>query len=1007
MEWKAFWIGSIFTAIFLEAIQGQLEADVIRYRIQEGSPVGTFVGDVAGDSGLLDILPEDAMQDIQYNFLDATGAFMNSHPYLAISPETGILTTAQVIDREKFCSTRSTCYLDVEVAISPTAYFQVINIRLEIQDVNDNTPDFGQLTAFIDIPESALVGSGYTLPLASDPDGLEYGITAYSIESRSGVPFELQVIPNIQDPLSLELVVREPLDRETVAGYEFYVVARDGGTPAKTARLKVNVTVTDINDNHPVFRSEQYTVRVMENSVVPKQLISVSATDADYGANGRITYEFSSTTRDNFGHLFEVDQDSGMITLVEPLDREEVSEYTLTVTARDRGVGSRLASTNVIVTVLDDNDNNPKVNVNSPTEDGKPVVSEAASIGTFIALVSVTDSDLGQNGVVTCTVNSSKFDIRPLQKRKYKIVTASIFDRESTEVYNITLTCHDHGTPMQVTNTLVSIQIGDENDHAPVFDQAFYEAEVEENSPPGMTVAQVKATDNDAGANAQITYTLYGQLSHYFEVDPMSGIITTHTELDHETYSELSITVGAKDNGDPQLSSNTEVRIKVKDVNDEAPIFTQDVYTFVAVENKPRGFELGRVEAFDRDAAPFNHITYAITDTINRTSGLNVFDLDKDSGIISTKVTLDRETTPVYFLIIAASNEGFEGLTGTATVTIFVADDNDNAPVLDFPNKDNNTVTISSHANEHDIVTQIRSHDLDTGHNAAVSYELRMYDEAFWDAFIIDSLSGLVYVNKDLSYITEFTTIKVKVTATDQGTITLAAQGDLFVHVDPNLKVIVDIPTDYNDSGAHDDRKQGEEDNMFVIIVVVAISGVLIIILLTAIIFVLLRSRRSRHESRNGVKALPSSASNVGKTVEANKYVTEEVEWIKGDPETGSQLSDSKVLYKKPLKQNNTKAGRASPAVVSCIFSQLRKNDSISQENVLPVIILMLEIVRMNTLLGFQYILPLQESNIWWGFLVMLHEPFPIVLDGMVDDIHGFWAQRWSADIGNAENSPE
>ncbi|ELT94275.1 hypothetical protein CAPTEDRAFT_182259 [Capitella teleta] len=912
----------ILSALFVAAA-GQ--DSTIKYQISEGVAIRTVIGDVAVDSGVIGEYPPSTLQEISYILLDQNGAFISSHPYLSINRDTGILSTSSEIDREAFCPGRAVCEINVDVATSSANYFHVIGITLTIIDVNDNAPDFGQATAFIDIPESALVGSGFPLPLASDPDGSEFGITSYNIESRLAVPFEIQVIPNIQDPLSLELVVTEQLDRERIPDYEFTVIAKDGGNPAKRASMRVNVTVTDINDNHPEFKLNKYQSRIKENSDVPKTLVTVEATDADTGPNGRITYELASSTRQNYGNIFQLNEDSGILTLLQALDRELKDEYILTVTARDRGAGSRLATTTVEITVTDANDNSPVVNVNSMAEDGQPVVLEGSDPGVFVALVSVVDPDLGRNGAVNCLLDSSHFDIQPLQKRKYKIVSASTFDREIQDVYNVTLSCHDNGVPRQVTESVISIKVADINDHAPVFSQLLYEAEVKENVSPGLFVTQVTALDGDTGKNAEVSYELYGQLSHLFSVDAETGKITTQSELDHESFSDLTIHVVATDHGEPALSSNAEIKIKIIDVNDEAPIFTQESYTFVVVENKPRDFELGRIEAFDRDASPFNHITYSMTDFANQSSTMNVFNLEEASGVLTTKVSLDRETTSVYFMSVTAGNHGYPELTGTATVTIFVADDNDNAPVLDFPNTENYTVTISSHTNEGDAVTQLRSHDLDTGNNAAISYELRAYDEDQWDSFIVDSLSGLVYTNKDMSYLTEVTRIRLKVLATDHGTVTLDAQGDLEIILDPSIKVIPNIPHDYSDlGGAYDTRDDDGDNNLLVIIVVVAISGVLITILLVAIVFVLIRSRRNHRQERNGIK--PGTSAMVAKSPSiSNKYIVEDVEWVKGDPENGS-LSDGKVFYKKPLKQTNTKAGRNSPAVEDWEKNVLKNN---------------------------------------------------------------------------------
>ena len=165
----------------------------------------------------------------------------------------------------------------------------------------------------------------------------------------------------------------------------------------------------------------------------------------------------------------------------------------------------------------------------------------------------------------------------------------------------------------------------------------------------------MNATDRDTGKNGEIIYTLEDELSELFEINPITGIITAKAELDHEQVREISLKVVASDGGNPARSGEAQYIIYIQDVNDEAPIFSQSMYSFGVYENEDPGVEVGVINAVDLDDEPNNIIEFSLIPNELRE---DAFSIDRYSGSILTKVSLDRELQSVYYLIVEAYDKG-------------------------------------------------------------------------------------------------------------------------------------------------------------------------------------------------------------------------------------------------------------------------------------------------------------------------------------------------------------
>ena len=539
------------------------------------------------------------------------------------------------------------------------------------------------------------------------------------------------------------------------------------------------------------------TVRLPVRHVAGTSLLTVRAVDGDLADNGHVTYSLAGTDPDDViaRRLFAVNSTTGEVQLGETaaaLDREATAGYRLTVVARDLGVPPLSASATVDVAVWDVNDNAPRVAVSTLTPGDRPHVAEAAGAGTFVALVSVSDADAGDNGATSCRLepDATPFDLVELQRSaKYKIVTRAPLDRETAPEHRVNVTCRDHGRPPLVTAHPVTVAVADINDNPPYFVRDEYEFSVPENNAVGQTLGRVVAADRDAGDNARLEYVVVvGALASTvnFRVDAETGEVRAAAVLDHEAAPPdgYRFTVEARDRGAPALSAAVNVTVTVGDVNDVAPRFVDRAYTFVTAENQPRGSVVGRVRAVDPERGAFGVVRYSLQSAAAAAS----FDIDAVTGDITTRRLLDRELFPVHRLVAVASNPNASArLSGSADVTVYVSDVNDHAPVVQLPSVGDAgrfPVYVSSGLRRGRRATRIVAHDADAGDNAQLTFHLRGDD----DAFRVDRRTGVVYVQRDLSSITHQTFI-YRVTVVDRGVPPRSSSASLTIVVNSSIAV--------------------------------------------------------------------------------------------------------------------------------------------------------------------------------------------------------------------------
>jgi hypothetical protein len=558
--------------------------------------------------------------------------------------------------------------------------------------------------------------------------------------------------------------------------------------PLLLGSLLVDVTITDVNDNGPLFARPAGSggnltpseARLPESVPVGTPVHRITATDPDDGPNGEVTYEFASDTVRDYGDQFAIDSATGQIYTRSTFDHERQAVYVLYVVASDGGVTDRKsAQTSVVVRIDDVNDNAPRIRVNGLTNAvPRPEIGNGSEAGAFVAHLTVDDPDAGQSGRFHCriTTGSELFELKQLYATEFKVVVAAgarITTPNLSSVLRLAISCRDNGIPEMTSTLPLEVAVIARNDHAPVFQRSEYRFDVIENSSAGTAVGRVESKDVDSGPGGHVTYrveALGKDQKCPVKVEPETGLMTVAADglnvepFDRERSPSCELEVIASDGGQPTRSSRVRVTIVVADVDDESVHFHSDRYSFVITENQPAGTEVGTVSASDADLPPFNEVTYYI-DEESHISGLSAdggngemivdawnelgltggtaFSVDPYTGRISTTVSLDRELIPRYTLrLVATSTCHGMSSSATSTVVIDVADLNDNDPVFEFPSdtediitrKRNNVVIvvlntadnvpIASSLPEAPPLATVRATDSDTGPNAVIEYRL-------------------------------------------------------------------------------------------------------------------------------------------------------------------------------------------------------------------------------------------------------------------------------------------
>ncbi|XP_057687767.1 protocadherin-17 isoform X2 [Corythoichthys intestinalis] len=641
----------------------------LNYSVPEEQGPGTVIGNIAKDArlGLEQIGQGGQGKKANFRVLE------NSAPHLIdVDPQSGLLYTKQRIDRETLCKRNLKCQLSMEVFANDK---EICMIKIDIQDINDNSPVFPSDQIDIDISENAVPGTRFPLTSAHDPDAGENGLKTYQITRDDYNLFSLEVKSRGDGTKFPELVIQRPLDREERNHHTLILSATDGGEYPRSGTMQINVKVIDSNDNSPAFDQPAYVVEIPENAPPGKVLIDLNATDPDEGNNGQVVYSFSGYAPERIRELFSIDPRTGVIKIQGEIDYEESPVIEIDVQAKDLGPNPIPGHCKVTVKVQDRNDNWPSIGFVSVRQGA---ISEAAPPGTVIALVRVTDKDSGRNGQLQCRVlGNVPFKLEENYDNFYTVVTDRPLDREAQDEYNVTIVAKDNGIPPLNSTKSFTVKILDENDNVPRFTKSVYLLQIPENNIPGEFLGSVLAHDPDLGQNGTVYYSIInsnvsgGDVNTFVNVNAANGAIYAVRSFNYEQIKYFDFKVLARDAGSPHLESNATVRISVLDVNDNIPVIVlpllqNDTAEIHVPRNVGVGYIVTTVRAVDNDYGESGRLTYEISDGNEE----RLFDIDPVTGEVRTSHPFWDNVNPIVELIIRVSDHGKPTLTAAARLII-------------------------------------------------------------------------------------------------------------------------------------------------------------------------------------------------------------------------------------------------------------------------------------------------------------------------------------------------
>ncbi|XP_068141663.1 LOW QUALITY PROTEIN: cadherin-related tumor suppressor [Drosophila tropicalis] len=694
----------------------QFTNSTFTFSIPENAPADTFVGKLTA-------VDKDIGRNAELSFYLATQT-----QDFTIDTRNGFIKTLRSFDREALVSKMNdedrrsgsgdgnVNYLMLDAIVrdngQPQRFQDKVKVKVIITDVNDNAPEFLRGPYHVTLSEGSPEGTHIIHIFTQDADEGLNGDVYYSLFSgNEGGHFNL-------DGATGQLSLARHLDRESQDLHVLTIVARDAAlVQPLSSNTTITIVVLDENDNAPEFTQSSSEVSVPETSPIGTELMRFRASDADQGLNSQVVF---SITAGNRRDTFHIDSISGSLYLHKSLDYEDITRYSLNITASDCGTPSLFTTLLYNVLIVDDNDNAPVF----PSTAIVRQIKEGIALKTPIVTVTADDPDSELNGKVTYAISKQE----PTEERTGGgrhfgintetgvIYTLREIDRESIDTFRLTVVATDRALPPQhqlSTAKLVTVIVEDINDNAPIF--VSMNAAILPIS--GGNVMQVLARDADSSSNGLVTYEIVGGQHEHFQLQRNTGHITFRppsSAAPREIRYQLALKATDEAVQSERKSSETYITIITPgNTGQDVPVFEQQDAIFGSVyENEPIGTSILTVTAHLEGTEIEYYMTNVTSEPGSSGQVDRLFDIDAKLGILSTAVELDREAGfDNYEVEVYAIALGGQPRTAHTKVKVTILDKNDSPPeFLDMPFAFN----VSEDLEIGHTIATIRAHDPDT-----------------------------------------------------------------------------------------------------------------------------------------------------------------------------------------------------------------------------------------------------------------------------------------------------
>ncbi|KAA8593994.1 hypothetical protein FQN60_004828 [Etheostoma spectabile] len=583
-------------------------------RVPEDTLIGTVITQVTGND-------VDSGPALSYTLhLDA-----KSQGVFGIHRYGGGVSLTGLLDYEE------RTWYTLTVRSSDSKHQSEANITVLVDDVNDNAPTFTQDLYQVTVSEHLPAGSAVITITATDRDSGDNGKITYRVMSSTRGVFYI-------DPSNGTLFVNQKTEFDFKNPSILVVIeVRDQGTPYLSSVATVQVQVSDVNDNAPIFHQSEYRATVSEDGLPGSTVLTLEAVDEDL-ARDNCGFDFAIASG-NSGNTFQIEssvrflegqgfQTVGSLILVEELDFEVVPSYNLTVVVSDRGIPQRSSTVPILISVTDANDNPPAFS----RADYSAVLSEGAVAGTEILHLSATDPDSAPNGDVQYSISSGdETDLFQVDKWTGALRLRRALDNERQWSQIIVVQAADGQGHYALAP--VSIEVKDINDNRPFFPLKIITASIRENQPQNALVTILHAIDHDRGVFGQLRYYILDNSKEgreAFLINHTSGEVRIRSAFDFEKVNAFHFVAVAVDAGN--YSATVTVQVYVTGEDEYDPVFTSSEFSFEVPEGAIEGQIIGKVQARDEDGGVDGIVLYSLANSSP------YFEVNKSTGAISLKM---------------------------------------------------------------------------------------------------------------------------------------------------------------------------------------------------------------------------------------------------------------------------------------------------------------------------------------------------------------------------------
>ncbi|XP_075902932.1 protocadherin alpha-3-like isoform X12 [Nelusetta ayraudi] len=626
------------------------------------------------------------------------------------------------------------------------------------------------------------------------------------------------------------LYVNERIDREDLCGKNAKCIVNVEAVINNPLKLyRIEIVITDINDNAPVFSESSQSLDIAENTLPGIKFALNEAADLDVGKNDVNTYKLNNNEYFSLEIHKGAKSVSAELVLKKSLDRERDAVLRLILTAIDGGNPPKSGTSQIIINVLDNNDNHPVFSRSLY----KVQIAENLPVGSTVIIVNATDADAGLNSEIQYSLRQRGQDrvqdIFEIDSETGAILVKGEIDYEENIAFEIHAQASDKGQPPMSGHCKVLVEVVDLNDNAPVITVTSLVNTVKEDAEEGTAIALVSVQDTDGGKNGIVRAFIANDVPFKLDTNYKNYYsLVVNGPLDRETTAQYNITIIAADEGTPPLSSSSTVAVHVSDVNDNPPRFSEQIVNVYVKENSPVGTVVKTLTAVDADIQQNGQMTYSLLQGVLPLS--TMVNINSETGEIVNLQSFNYEELKTFQFQVQATDSGVPPLSSNVTVNVLILDENDNSPAILLPYSEHDSVnseTISYSAEVGQIVAKIRAVDADSGYNALLSYHLS--DPKGNNLFRIVTSSGEIKTKRRMSD-SDLKTHPLVVLVSDSGEPSLTATVSIEV-------VVVESAGDMKTPFSHAPVKKENFSvlNLYLLIAIVAVSVIFLLSLITLI----------------------------------------------------------------------------------------------------------------------------------------------------------------------------